>query len=57
MAYASKKNTQKQKQHINLCVYNAASVLHPSHDRKEPIKNKFLVDFLHWIDALESILL
>jgi hypothetical protein len=38
------KNTPKQKQQINLWVYKSLSSL-PPHDRKEPTKNKFLVNF------------
>jgi hypothetical protein len=38
------KNTPKQKQEINLWVYRGLSLL-PSHDRKEPTKNGFLVNF------------
>jgi hypothetical protein len=38
------KNTPKQKQQINQWVYKSLS-LPPSHDRKEPTKNGFLVNF------------
>jgi hypothetical protein len=38
------KNTPKQKQEIHLWVYEGISLL-PFHDRKEPTKNKFLVNF------------
>jgi hypothetical protein len=38
------KNTPKQKQEINLWVYKSLSLL-PSHDRKDSIKNGFLVNF------------
>ncbi len=40
-------NTPKQKQEINLWVYKGLSLL-PFHDRKEPTKNGFLVNF--WIE-------
>jgi hypothetical protein len=38
------KQTPKQKQEINLWVYEGLSLL-PFHDRKEPTKNGFLVNF------------